>query len=232
MQATQQTDLPLVERAYRHIRQSIVRCDFEPDERLRVETLSKQFEISSSPVREALSRLSEQGFVRAIDNRGFRVAPLTIEGIVDLTRVRLLIEAEALRDAIAHGDDEWEARIVAAAHSLARVEQRMSDQAVVLDDDWSARHREFHLATYANCASPLLRAMVAQLFDLAERYRRYSARHRKSSKRKHAEHQRIMKLILERDADAAVAMMREHIMATERSVTAALQAMGAGKRVH
>lgn len=225
MDTIQNTDLPLAEQAYRHIRQAILRCEFPPEQRLRVEALSKQFEISSSPVREALSRLTEQGFVRAVDNRGFRVAPLTIEGIADLTRVRLLIECEALRDAIAHGDDAWEAGIVSAAHSLARIEQRLGDQSVILDNEWSQRHREFHLATYACCSSPLLRRMVMELFDLADRYRRYSARYRKTARRKHSEHQLLMTTILERNAEKAVALMSEHIKATESSVTQALQTM-------
>lgn len=232
MDTLQETDLPLTERAYRHIRQAILRCEFPPEQRLRVDALSKQFDISSSPVREALSRLTEQGFVRAVDNRGFRVAPLTVEGIADLTRMRLLVECEALRDAIAHGDDAWEAGIVSAAHSLALIEQRLGEQPVILDNEWSQRHREFHLATYAACTSPLLRRMVMELFDLADRYRRYSARHRKTGRRKHSEHQLLMQTILDRDVEKAIALMSEHIKATENSVTQALQTMQADKTTH
>lgn len=232
MDTIQESDLPLTERAYRHIRQAILWCEFPPNERLRVEALSKQFEISSSPVREALSRLTEQGFVRAVDNRGFRVAPLTLEGITDLTRVRLLIECEALRDAMAYGDDAWEAGIVSSAHSLARIEQRLGDQPVILDNEWSLRHREFHLATYASCQSPLLRRMVMELFDLADRYRRYSARHRKTSRRKNSEHQLLMSTILDGDVDTAIALMTEHIKSTENSVKQALLKMQSEKTTH
>ncbi|MEG2631346.1 MAG: GntR family transcriptional regulator, partial [Comamonas sp.] len=63
--------VPLAEQAYRRLRQSIVKCEFAPGQRLRVEELSRQFEISSSPLREALSRLAEQGLVQAFENRGF-----------------------------------------------------------------------------------------------------------------------------------------------------------------
>ena len=107
MDAVIEAEIPLAERAYRDLKHAIVRCEFEPGERLRVDDLSKRLDISSSPVREALSRLSEQGLVRALDKRGFRVAPLTVEGIADLTRVRLLIECEALTDSMANGDDAW-----------------------------------------------------------------------------------------------------------------------------
>lgn len=219
------SDLPLAEVAYRHLRQAIVRCEFEPGERLRVEELARRFDISSSPVREALSRLSEQGMVRALDNRGFRVAPITVEGIADLTRVRLLVECEALRDAMEHRSDEWEATIVASAHGLALIEQRLGDAPMALDNDWSLRHRAFHLAIYSSCSSPMLLDLVAELFDGAERYRRYSAAHRKSSRRKHNEHQKLLESVLAGQAAHAVELLGQHIRSTQASVSAALLTM-------
>ncbi len=224
------TEIPLAERAYRDLRTAIVRCEFEPGERLRVEALTQRFEISSSPVREALSRLSEQGFVKALDKRGFRVAPLTVEGIADLTRMRHLLDCEALRDAITHGNDAWESSIVAAGHALARSEQRLGSKAVALDDVWSERHRAFHLAFYASCSSPLLLDLVTELFDRAERYRRYSASHRVTEHSKHSEHEELMRLVLSRDADKAIACLRKHISGTERRVSEALRAMEPGRQ--
>lgn len=223
---TDDPGLPLGERAYRTLRQAIVRCEFEPGTRLRVEDLSQRYALSSSPLREALQRLAEQGLVRALENRGFRVAPLTVEGVCDLSRVRQLVEADALRDAVRHGDDAWEAGCVAAAHALAVLEQRLGEGPRALDDDWSARHRGFHLALYAGCTSPLLRSLVEVLFDNAERYRRWTARHRTVPRRKHEEHQRLLAAALSRDADKAVALLQQHITATERLVVAGLTAMG------
>lgn len=219
--------IPLTEQAYRTLRQAIVRCEFAPGTRLRVEDLSQRYALSSSPLREALNRLSEQGLVRALENRGFRVAPLTPEGVSDLVRVRLLVECDALRDAIAHGSDAWEAQIVAAAHSLGLVEQRLGEGPLALDDDWSARHRAFHLSLYAGCTSPLLLSLVDVMFDNAERYRRWTAQHRQAPRRKHAEHQRLMGAVLSRDADKAVGLLQQHICATERHIVASLRAIAA-----
>lgn len=215
-------DVPVAERAYRTLRQAIVRGDFEPDARLRVEELSRRLSVSSSPLREALNRLSEQGLVRALENRGFRVAPLTAAGVSDLARVRTLVECEALRDAIAHGGDHWEAQAVAAGHALALAERRLGDQPRTLDDDWSSRHRAFHLSLYAACTSPLLLDLADVLFDNAERYRRWAARWRQAPRRKHDEHQQLLKAALARDADRAAELLRQHIARTEQLVSAAL----------
>ncbi len=213
------------DKVYAALRNAIVRCDYAPGERLRVEELGQRFGVSSSPLREALSRLVPEGLVDAYEHRGFRVAPVTIDGIADLTRVRLLIESEAMRDAIEHGDDAWEAALVAAAHSLSRVEQRLRDVAPSLDEEWSARHRAFHMAIYAGASSPLLRDLVGQLFDGAERYRRYSARHRTVPRKKSAEHARLLEAVLARDAMRSVELLGRHITATQRSVSLALRAM-------
>jgi DNA-binding GntR family transcriptional regulator len=220
-------ELPLAERAYRALRQAIVRGEFEPGARLRVEALSQRFSVSSSPLREALNRLSEQGLVRALENRGFRVAPLTAAGVSDLARVRTLVECEALRDAIAHGNDAWEAQAVAAGHALGLAERRLGDQPRTLDDDWSARHRAFHLSLYAGCTSPLLLELADVLFDNAERYRRWAARWRQAPRRKHDEHQQMLKAAVSRDADRAVELLRLHISRTEQLVSATLAGNGA-----
>jgi GntR family transcriptional regulator, carbon starvation induced regulator len=222
-------ELPLAERAYRALRQAIVRGEFEPGARLRVDELSRRFAVSSSPVREALNRLSEQGLVRTLENRGFRVAPLTAAGVSDLARVRTLIECEALRDAIAHGDDAWEAQAVAAAHALGLAERRLGNEPRTLDDDWSSRHRSFHLSLYAGCTSPLLLDLADVLFDNAERYRRWAARYRQTVRRKHDEHQQLLKATLARDSAGAVELLRQHITHTEQLVAAALAGSGGGK---
>ena len=224
-----ETTLPLAERAYRELRQAIVRGDFAPGARLRVDELSSRFEVSSSPVREALNRLSEQGLVRVLENRGFRVAPLSAEGVSDLARVRTLVECEALRDAMAHGDDGWEAQMVAAAHALALAERRVGDQPRALDDDWSARHRRFHLSLYAACTSPLLLDLADVLFDNAERYRRWAAKHRQAPRRKHDEHQQLLNAVLARDAERATELLRRHISHTEQLVAAALLGRSGGE---
>lgn len=223
MRAPVAIELPVAEQTYRQLRALIVRCEYEPGERLRVEELTRRLGVSNSPVREALNRLSEQGLVRSIENRGFRVAPLTADGVTDLVRVRLLVETETLRDSITHGDDTWEASVVAASHALALVERRLGDEPRALDDEWSARHRAFHLSLYGACTSTLLLEMVGGLFDNAERYRRWSSKHRQAPRRKNDEHQRMVSAVLARDADKAVELLRRHIGRTGELVSAVLQ---------
>jgi GntR family transcriptional regulator, carbon starvation induced regulator len=210
------------EQAYHQVRTAIVRCLYGPGERLRVEELCDRFGVSSSPVREALHRLTVEGLVVALDQRGFRVAPMTIDGIRDLTRVRLLVETEALSDAVGYGNDAWEGGVVAAAHQLSKIERSLSEGPAALDEHWAECHRTFHLTLYRGSGSPLLVQYSASLFDLADRYRRYSATTRTTPRAKRTEHRRILEAVLERNVEVSVALLRRHIEATERNVVEAL----------
>ncbi|WP_366518832.1 FCD domain-containing protein [Hydrogenophaga sp.] len=172
-----------------------------------------------------MNRLSQEGLVKADDRRGFRVAPISSEDLADLTHMRLMVEVPALRLAIEHGDDAWEAAVVAAAHRLERAEAHLGEGPQVLDEAWSQVHRDFHMSLLAGCPSKRQLALSASLFDQAERYRRFSARHRVSSRSKNREHKRLLEAVLKRDADTACALLAEHTLGTQRNVDAALLRM-------
>lgn len=214
---------PLVEQAFIRLRKDVLSGSYPAGAKLKVEILQKAYGFSSSPLREALSRLAQEGLVRADERRGFRVAPITAEDLADITRMRLLLDVRALAESIRDGDDQWEATIVAAYYRLEKVESRMEDGPLVLDDEWTRLHRGFHMALLAACPSVRQRDWSASLFDQAERYRRFSARHRKTPRRKSNEHRKIMDATLKRDAKTACALIQEHILSTQRNVEAALK---------
>ena len=220
---------PLVEQAFTRLRQDVLAGTFEAGAKLKLDELQSAYGYSSSPLREALSRLAQEGLIRADERRGFRVAPISEDDLADITRMRVMLDVPALREAIAHGDDAWEADILAAYHRLEKVESRLGDGPVILDNDWSQLHRAFHLALVAACPSVRQRVWGASLFDQAERYRRFSARHRKTARRKSNEHKKIMDATLRRDADTACVLLEEHILSTQRNVLAALKAAQAAQ---
>lgn len=217
------TSTPLSEQAFRSLRRDVLVGTFEAGSKLKLDELQSYYGFSSSPLREALSRLTQEGLVRADERRGFRVASISVDDLNDITHMRLMLDVQALRSAIEHGDDAWEGAIVAAFHRLEKVESRLSDGPVVLDDEWGEVHRTFHSALIAACVSERQRMWSASLFDQVERYRRYSARHRLEGRRKSNEHRKIMDATLRRDADTACALLSEHILSTRRNVEAALR---------
>lgn len=220
---------PLVEQAFARLRRDVLAGSYAAGAKLKLDELQNAYGYSSSPLREALSRLAQEGLVRADERRGFRVAAISEEDLADITRMRILLDVPALRESIAHGDDGWEATILAAYHRLEKVESRLADGPVVLDENWSELHRAFHLALVAACPSERQRIWGASLFDQAERYRRFSARFRRTARRKSNEHRKIMDATLRRDAETACALLEEHILSTQRNVVAALKAAEAAQ---
>jgi hypothetical protein len=108
--------------AYAKIKADVTGGVFEPGQRLRIEDLRQAYGTGASPLREALSRLAAEGIVVSIGQRGFRVPPVSVEELRDITNMRILLETEALRQSIEHGDDEWEAEVVASFHRLSKAE--------------------------------------------------------------------------------------------------------------
>lgn len=221
----------LSEQAFSRLRGDILKGRFESSAKLKLDELQQLYGFSSSPLREALSRLAQEGLVRSDERRGFRVAPISLSDLEDITRMRLMLDVPALADAMASGDDAWEADVVAAFHLLDRLESRFGDGPLVLDDEWSRVHRDFHMALLSACPSERQKRWSASLFDQAERYRRYAALHRQVRRRKSTEHRRLMEAALRRDAGTACALLAEHIESTRRNVDLAIRA-AAGSRSH
>ena len=214
---------PLIDVALSRMKAAIIRCELAPGTRLKVESLSRAYGLSSSPIREALNRLAQDGIVRATENRGFWVAPIAVADFRDISRLRVLLEREALFDSIEHGDDEWEVSVLTAFHRLSLIEKKLDSGPVALDDNWSERHRAFHMALLSATPSPLLTSMIASLFDRAERYRRYSAMHRLEQRHKSNEHESLMKAAIGREKEKAASLLQKHIEGTLARIVGALE---------
>ena len=90
------------------VRSDILAGHLPPGTRLRPAELATEHAVSLSVVREALARLAEQELVDWVPQTGFRVAPLSLDDLQDLTHLRLDIEVLAIRYAVKRGDVAWE----------------------------------------------------------------------------------------------------------------------------
>lgn len=229
-QASRKTSKTLVEGAYETLRREILDGTFEPGTKLRTEELRARYNISGSTMREALTRLLGEALVTTEGQRGFRVAPASIADFEDLTRVRVLVETEALRQAIAQGDEAWESQIVASFYRLSKVEERLAQNQMGAISDYEERNRDFHNALIAACPSRWLHYIVGILFHQSERYRRLALARRTIPRDLHAEHKAIFDAAIARDADLASKYAAEHIERTLTALRFALEPAGAKER--
>lgn len=204
----------LVEAAYDTIRHEILTGALAPETKLRFEMLRKRYGFGASTLREALTRLVGEALVTSEEQKGFRVAPVSLEDLADLTRTRIFVEKEALRESILAGDDAWEGRVVAAYHRLSKIEAKLASGPEYQQDEFEERNREFHHALISACPSRWLHHLYGILFQQSERYRRISLVNRVVPRDVHGEHKAIFEAALARDADLACKVAGEHIERT------------------
>ena len=200
---------------FARVRSDILAGHLPPGTRLRPAELAAEHAVSLSVVREALARLAEQELVDWVPQTGFRVAPLSLEDLQDLTDLRLDIEVLAIRYAVQRGDVAWEGRVLAAHHTLERTGQFDPVDPARFTDEWAEAHAAFHNTLLAGCQSRRLLQIAAQLRDGSELYRRWShALAHDYDRDIPAEHRAMLKAVLERDEEAAVRALQEHIKHT------------------
>jgi len=161
-----------------------------------------------------VANLVAERLVTVVNQKGYRVAPMSEQELLDIFDARANMEAMLVRLAIERGGDEWEAELLARAHLLNKLESCEASEHLL--DEWDQRHQAFHTAIVAGCGSQYLLQMRERLFDLAARYRfiwlRTTVLSVEMLEDKHVQHQTLVDAILARDAEQASALMREHLL--------------------
>ena len=204
--------------AHARVKSEILAGARRPGDKLKINEIAVELEVSPGAIREALSRLVPEGLVVFRDQKGFVVAPLSIVDLEDLTQMRCDIEGIALRRSVAAGDAEWEGAILAAAHRLRRTQKRHADGQANLE--WSVQHERFHGALVAACASPRLLSFRSQLHQQSDRYRLLSDG-LDGERNIEDEHQSLVDAALDRNADELVRLVCEHFQRTTALIKAA-----------
>lgn len=197
--------------ALEQIRRDILHGEWAPGSRLQPHALAERYESSTTVIREALTRLAGESFIRLEPNRGFFVPTLSITELQDLTEVRCTIEELAVGLSIERGDLTWESELIAAHHQLSRTPRRSAADPTHVDDAWAEAHRHFHHKILEACRVPSLLSFARQLVSSTELYRRWSAPSTAAGERNvEREHQEILDAVLDRDAARAAALLRRH----------------------
>lgn len=191
------------------LRDDILTGRKKPDDYLRLQNLAEEFQVSLSPIRECLSVLSSEGLVVQVGQRGYKVAPLLSEHLIDASQARVALESLCLKAAIEQGDDEWEAGVVSSFWKLNKIEH--SEWTAETYFEWEKHHHRFHEALVAGCRSSMLIECCDMARRVTDRYRRICVQRTTPDAKVWKEHEEIYELTIARDADKAVAAMAAHI---------------------
>ena len=194
------------------LREAIVSGQLEAGTKINLGAARNLFQVSLSPLREALARLISDGLVTFEDNRGYRVAPMSSADLEEITTLRLEFEIFALREAIRLGDSAWEGEVIRVLHRLKK-EHRDAKQPETLEA-WEQIHRQFHLTLISGCGKPHLMNFCSVLLNLNDRYRRTFLRATSGDRNVAFEHSEIAHAAVARDVEYACLKLQDHIRRT------------------
>lgn len=201
--------------ALRQLRADLVRGRLKPGDQIVQEALAERYGISRVPIREALRVLEAEGHVVYHPNRGHFVAELSVEDLLEVYRLRELLEAEAIRVGVPRlGKADFAA--------LSKLADEVS--AAAAKDDviaMTAANRMFHFAIFDAAGMPRLTRTLGQLWDATDTYRAIYFGDEINRSRVLREHERIVAAARRHDAERVIALHDDHrgnSVATVRSV--------------
>jgi DNA-binding GntR family transcriptional regulator len=201
----------LIERSYNQLRLDIIEGRLPPDEKLRVEHLKERYQVGAGTLREAMSRLISDNLIIAEGQRGFKVAPVNIEDLEDITRTRIQLEIEALRQSIRMGDNHWRTKLALVHDELDALglPGTQTDRS-----QWEYLNNRFHVVLIESYASAWTLKFLDMLARHGERYRRLSISLNLPGRDVRIEHRDIFQSAMSGNDVRAALALESHIRAT------------------
>jgi DNA-binding GntR family transcriptional regulator len=205
------------EKAYTYIKASILSLDFGPKRRLLAQEIAQKLDISRTPVREALSRLEQEGLVVRDSGWGYVVKAYGYDEALSLFNVREALELQAIREAVAHMDD----RVVGMLESiLLQARSFLKSNRMT---DFQASNRRFYGLIAQTTRNSILQQFLGMIND---RIRILAALAMNRDPRRGvqvmAENKQILDALRTRDLAAAENAVRTHIQRATANVLSCL----------
>lgn len=199
------------------IRQMILTGELPPGARVDQNEMAKQLDLSRHPVRQAIERLAERGFVQSRPHRSVIVSDLSADDMQQLYDARQVLEDMAIRLAW----PRYDAAFLAAQEKLIKAMERARD----IDDldDFMVQNAEFHMGFYRPCGNVHLIRVIDTLFQLSERYQRTALMVKARSTTSADEHRAMLDVIRSGDVDTLIATCSAHNTGTMQTVKSALE---------
>ena len=204
----------------------IMNGEIPPGERVSIDALARQLDVSPTPVREALARLESDGLVVKRALQGYRTTPLlTISEVHDLFEMRHVLEPPAARLAAEHADRDELATIQAEADApLSMVDGSHYEgyKALCQQDD------RFHRCIAHASHNPMLAEAFGRMHAHLHLFRLYVPG--AGTGPTLVEHHRIAEAIAARDGGGAAAAMAAHLDSSQRRLVDGLQGAGVTRK--
>lgn len=203
---------PLRELVLTSLREAIFNGTLKPRERLMEVQLAQELGVSRTPVREALRKLEQEGFINIIPRKGAYVAELSLKDIEDVFEIRIALEglAASLCAERITGEELRELERLLLAKEIY-IQHQDLQQVVVVDGD-------FHATLYQGSHNARLKNILENLRDQIQRYRTTSLSFPGRMDISLKEHRQILQAITKGDGAKASLLLQEHLQNTKKTL--------------
>ena len=202
--------------AYTRLKRRIIHCELEPGEHMTETQLVGETGIGKTPIREALTRLIQEGLVHSIRGHGYEVTPITLGDVQDLFSFRLIVEPAAAQLAAGH----------VIATDLRRLDEFCATHYSVGNVESEARYLHanyvFHTTIADASGNRRLSSAIRRALDESERLFHLSNVLQNRSHEVAHEHKELVDALIAGDGEVARRMAIAHITASQRLVLDAL----------
>ena len=186
------------------LRRRLIGGELAPGTQLRQDALAEELGVSRVPIREALRTLNGEGQLAYEPHRGYFVVDLNLDELIEIYRLRDLLETEATR--VGFANITADVRAVMARSMEAMLEAMHAGALAAL----TAANRRFHFAIYATCGMPRLLRMLEQLWDASDPYRAIYFCDAANQELMHREHLAIHDAAANATPDRLLLLLEEH----------------------
>ena len=201
--------LSVTENIFEKIKYDIVLGVLKPNQKLKLNLLQKEYNVSISILREVLNRLCGDGFIIYKVQKGFFVSPISKEDLHEIANLRIILETHALEISIKNKDYEWEAELLGAYHKLNHAENELEKNNLNAKSLWTKYDAEFHQMLIKKCNSKNLIQIHGVIFDKYHRYQLLVLKYR--GKESIKEHKNLLDCALTDDVQKAQKVLTDHI---------------------
>jgi DNA-binding GntR family transcriptional regulator len=201
----------ITERVYQRLRAEILSCALEPGQEVSEAELAARFEVSKTPIREALVTLRNDGFVRTYPRRGYQIMPITVGDMTEMFDARNIIEVGAAELACQRMTETELDNL----QRLVDIEYATTETSL---KKFIAGNRTFHMAIAAGSHNHRIANLVERQLDEMDRVFYLGARLRDLGSETSQHHQMIVDALRSRDVQNTRQVMLDHNDATRRGI--------------
>jgi len=206
----------LAGKAYEIVKGEIITCVLEPGQQIVQSQLAERYHIGLTPIREALQRLAQEGFVQPIPRFGYIVSPITLSDVREIYELRSIVESAAARLAAVRGLQEKLHKILASADFTYVYKERQSYT------DFLAHNADFHRSIAVAARNQRLVDLVSKLLDELTRVFHLGLDLKDSAEEMRDEHLALAQALCDRDPDRAEQIVQSQIATSQNRVLEAL----------